>query len=554
MMKKNLFILCMAVTATVACQPNTDDNKTLDFDSLQVNFDATLGGQDWPENAAVGVIATCTRDGQENFVLSENPVGKYNAFVESGAARLAPATEADKAVALASDHNFHFYGIYPCPAGEVNLGSIPVSVPPVQTYGVPVTENLTFLASARTLSILPTIRLELNTIFSVLELNIPDDLSGDKGTILKSMEMGPAEGSSFSDFLAPSGTYNAGTGEFTVDKAKSSSTIKVDFGANGLPLTSAFTKVYVAMNAITIPEGGFTIKFICSDNSEVTVPALASEKEVGTKIAAGETYVTYVSGNSDGVIPVTFPVIFPLGYPEGDNTKTGYCNAAQPWMAEWVNDPACASATKTSEHWRGQHGKVLCKDQNQAYVTWNWAEDIQFTTFKYFIETANTASYHISTFGVKGVWTNDYFEFTIPVRKFAAGSQITLTMPFYTRSGPTFWEVLYKDGEDWKSTAVDNLPAYSGASVTRKATWALPFGGAAASANIDTDQTVTMTFENKIDSGYINIRVRCVDGSIVSSAANTVKEVSDPAANPFYFWNPNPDKRATGQAITLELK
>ncbi len=557
-MRHYSFILLSALIACVACQVNTDDNKTLDYDSIQVNFSATLEGREWTEGTQIGVIATCTRDGQENYVMSESPVGRYTVASSGETSLLVAGSESDKAVALASDHNYYFYGIYPYPGSSVNLSSINVSVPAVQDYSVGVMGYLTFLSRTKTLTVLPTVSLDMNTMFSILSLYVPNDLREGFESTLTKVEITPSEGSDFSGYLAQAGSYNAITGVFSELPEASSNKITVKFG-DGLPLTDTYTRIDVAVAPFTVPEGGFTATFYDLDGSVTAVPILASEKEAGTVLNPGEGLVSYVSGISDGIVPVTFPVVFPLGYPNGDNTQTGYCNSTNLWAADFLNDEAGNTDTRLSQMWTGTHGKILCKDQNQAYVTWTWDKAINDTGVKHFIELVNTASYHISTFGVKGVWTGDYFEFTIPVRKFAAGSRLKLTMPFYTRSGPTFWEVLYKDGEEWKSTAVADLPAYEGAEIKARATWALPYGGAAATTNLDTDQEVTMTFDNEIKSGIINIRVKCVDGSIISSGANAVKTVTTPlsssgkASAPFYFWNPNSDKRATGQAITIEL-
>lgn len=551
-MKKNhLLILCLSLGIAASCTPNTDDNRTMDYDSLPVSFSISLDGQVLDKDSKIGILATCTRDDQEGTSMSANPVACYKTLTAGESSYLAPTTDNDAVVALKGDHNYRFYSIYPCPETPVDITAVPMSVPTTQKFYEGLMGTLAFVASAKTISVLPTVKFDMATKFSILELYIPNDLRDGYESVLSSIEITPADG--FEGYIAQTGVYNAQTDKFILETAASSNKITVDFGEDGLFLKDAYTKVDVVIAPVTIPEGGFKMKFNDKDGSVTEISAYSSEKEVGTVLQPGATYPTYVSGISDGVIPVTFPVIFPCGYPNGDNTVAGFCNAANPWMSEWVNDPACAAATRTSEMWTGQHGKVLCKDQNQAFVTWNWDAKINETGVKHYIETANTASYYISTFGVKAVWTDDFFEFTIPVRKFAADSKLKLTMPFYTRSGPTFWEVLYKDGEEWKSTAVDNLPAFEGSNTKARATWALPFGGAAASANIDTDQVVTMTFKNAVPSGYLLIRVKCVDGSVVSSAANTVSVLEKPGANPFYFWNPDPDKRKEGQAIKIEL-
>ena len=67
-----------------------------------------------------------------------------------------------------------------------------------------------------------------------------------------------------------------------------------------------------------------------------------------------------------------------------------------------------------------------------------------------------------------------------------------------------------------------------------------------------------MKFENEIKSGIISIRVKCVDGTIISTGENAVTAVTAPynskgtAAAPCYFWNPSDSKRAN-QKITIEL-
>lgn len=551
-MKRISFILGL-LALCASCENDTDGNKTLDYDTIEVNFSASIVGKQFAGGAEIGVIATCNRGEDENVSMSTSQTARFTARTSGERADIFPLTDDDKVVAKSGDHNYNFYGIYPCPSEPVDLENMSLGVPAVQEYG---TDCLTYLASRQVLTVIPTVELEMKPIFSVIELYIPNDLREDEVSVLKSLEVTPADAAAFSGHLAPFGVYNAVTGEFNADEATSSDKITISFG-EGLRLTEPFTKVEIVTAPFTVPDGGFSVKFLDADGTMTETAVLSSDKETGTVLAAGKSISAYVSSVSDGIVPVSFPVVFPLGYPDDDNTKTGYCNAVNGWMAEWVNDPACASATRLTETWNGQHGKVYCYSQNQAYVTWNWADGIKDTGIKYFIETANTARLYISTFGVKGVWTGDYFEFTVPVRKFEAGSQLQLTMPIYTRIGPVFWEVLYKDGDAWKTTAKENLPAYDGADVTATATWALPFGGAANTTEVDTDQSVIMKFENAVKSGIINIRVKCVDGAVVCSAENTVTTVTAPtnskgnASAPFYFWNPAPSKR-TDQSIRIE--
>lgn len=547
-MKKYFAILCCALLAVTACQPNTDDNKGLEWESLDVNFSAALNGQSWPEGAELGVIATCTRNGQGATLMSENPVARYVVAEAGEKSLINAATEADKIVSLKGDHNFKFHVVYPYPEGDVDLSAIPVGVPLTQNYSDGIMKSLTFLGSASVITVVPTVQLEVSTLFSILELNIPNDLREGEESNVKSLKVTAPEG--FTGFLAQGGTFNVYDGVFTPSESSSANEITMDFG-EGLELKDPYTKVYMAVAPFTVPEGGLNMTFTDVDGTATSISALSSEKEVGSTVAAGETMTAYLSGNSDGIIPVTFPVVFPMGYPQGATAATqGYNNPTvteHSWVQEWYGDAACSATGKTSHKqadWTGHHGTLYCADQPQAYMKWVWDEKIADLGIIHFIETTNSLGTNfISTVGVKGVWTDDYFEFVIPVRKFAAGSTLCLKLSLYTRQGPTFWEVLYLDGNQWKSTAKENLPAYEGAEVTAKATWAIPY--LATSDKIDNEQSVNMTFENEIKSGEIHIKVRCVDGSIKSSGPNQVTtgnatpNVKNGAADaPFYFWNP----------------
>lgn len=553
MKRINSLLLLAGALVAFSCQVNQDGNKPLDYDTLPVQFKATRQGTGWESGATVGVLATCTRGEQENVSMSENPVALYR--VENDI--LLPVTEQDRAVSVKGDHNFSFVAVSPAPGESFNAERIPVAVPVTQYGADGVSSALTFFGTAKAFTVVPTISLNLSTPFCILEFFVPNDLrDGSESTITKmTVSLDGGE-------LAEQGYYNALTDEFKAESSASS--ITVDLG-EGLELKDAYTCIRFITSPFVVPEGGLKVVFKTSDNDEITVSAFGSEKEAGKEFVAGSSYQAYLSGISDGIIPVTFPVVFPMGFPteepaaatEGYNNPTVSTNT---WVQEWANDPACVSATRLSKEWVGHHGTLYCMEQPQAYMTWNWDEAILATDTNHFIETSNSTKsgsqfVNISTVGIKGVWTNDYFEFVIPVRKFAAGSTLQLRMPIYTRQGPTFWEVLYLDGEEWVSTAKENLPAYPGAEVKAKATWAIPY--LAVTATTDNEQSVNMTFSNEIKSGEIRIRVRCVDGSIRSSGVNavttgnTTPSMSGATPNaPFYFYNPG---KRNDQHIRIEL-
>lgn len=284
--------------------------------------------------------------------------------------------------------------------------------------------------------------------------------------------------------------------------------------------------------------GGMTIGFTLENNKVMTAECTSDiviEKSKITNIGTFDT--TYQEENV--FTPVTFPVVFPMGYKDGVAINA----TTNTWVQEWTADDAYGSS-KANTNWAGHHGTLHSATQPQASMKWVWDEKIVAQGVNHYIElNAGNTSYGMSNIGIKGVWTDDYFEFVLPVKDFAAGTTLSLSMSLYTREGPTFWAVEYKDGNEWKTTAEDNLPAYEGATVTAKATWALPRTETSSTANIR--QTVDMSFDNAIEQGEIQIRVKCVDGSIQSTKGGVNTGCTKPHVNannladaPFYFWNP----------------
>lgn len=304
---------------------------------------------------------------------------------------------------------------------------------------------------------------------------------------------------------------------------------------------------YFVLSARTFT-GGVTISFLLDDGSSKTASTDQNVIVKRSKITNIGTFDTTVS--SDDFTPVSFPVVFPMGYPDDATAKEdgyNYPAVANTWVYNgWYSSAACSPNKITGS---GQYGILYSKEQPQAQMQWNWGDAIAALSAPHFIETANTYSnsngtWYISTVGIKGVWTGDFFEFILPVANFKAATTLRLKMPILSTYGPVFWEVLYLDGEEWKSTATADLPAYEGSDVTRTATWAIPYS--VYSGSVNTLQTVDMTFADAITKGEVRIKVRCVDGSVVATGANAVSTTyTKPrtAANGtcsanFYFYNP----------------
>lgn len=170
---------------------------------------------------------------------------------------------------------------------------------------------------------------------------------------------------------------------------------------------------------------------------------------------------------------VNFPVTFPVGNKVNNGSKQPY--------------------------WSG-YGIWFSPSQPQAYIKWNYAsypvEGVCPTrTF------ANTDA-GISSPALRGLWTDDWFEFVLPIKNMPAGTQIRFTAPFYTRQGPVFWAFEWLDGDTWKN---DCKPITMDG-FTREASFALkPF---------TTNVSCVATFSNEVTEGKLHFRVRCVDGKI----------------------------------------
>ena len=77
---KLTFLLTVAIAT--ACNVTQDNNRSLDYDTLEVNFSATLLGGTWGNNDAVGIVATCTREGETDVVMNTASVSAFSPVSE----------------------------------------------------------------------------------------------------------------------------------------------------------------------------------------------------------------------------------------------------------------------------------------------------------------------------------------------------------------------------------------------------------------------------------------------------------------------------------------
>ena len=117
------------------------------------------------------------------------------------------------------------------------------------------------------------------------------------------------------------------------------------FGANGYELPSGYTPVTVLIAPFTVPEEGLRVEFTDVDGATNSVPLLANQ--AGTSYAAGEVISQTLSSSSDGIIPCTSPVEWPIGYRDGVGV---FNTTTQPlWMTDHIWTASQPQATMTYE-------------------------------------------------------------------------------------------------------------------------------------------------------------------------------------------------------------
>lgn len=172
-MKKNI-LLCAALAALTACNGNSDNNKSLDYETIDVNF--TLKSDlEIPEGTEFGVVALCARDGQQGVNMGEKPVASFKVSGTASPQRLAASSEGDKIQARESDHGFSFYAVSPY-KNNVDVSAMQVSLPARQNYSDGIIKYLPMLAVKNVVSVLPDVEFDVKTPFSVLNLSVPADI------------------------------------------------------------------------------------------------------------------------------------------------------------------------------------------------------------------------------------------------------------------------------------------------------------------------------------------------------------------------------------------
>ena len=495
---KNLFFAFIALAA-VSCAPNTDNNHGLEYDSLEVNFSASKSGDGWAADDVVGIKAVCTRDGQEDFLMSTNNPACFSPVAAGESSYLVKNGEDNNIIALAGDHNFRFYAYTPYDASITDLSQLPADIPANVTYGEP--NTALYVASANVTDVVAPVALDFTSISCCLNLQIPDDIVAESSTVLRKMVIKSSEDAPLEDDIAYSAAYNIYTGDITRQEGSGSKEITVDFGQDGCTLEPGYTALSVLIAPFTVPEGGLRVEFTDINGDTNTVPLLQNNS--GESYTAGADIDFTLSSSSDGIVPCTSPVEWPVGYRDGVGV---FNNTTQPlWL---------------SEH-------IWTSSQSQATMTYVVSENNPVTPK---FESNNFTQHNYSAGCVKGSWTGDYFEFDVPVRRFEAGTEVTLTFPAYGRGAPLYWDVYYLDGEEWKCDRSSHTSPDG--QFTQNSTLMIEHGNRDGSFEGITYE-VKMTFENAIQSGHLRIRLQVAYGQYITNNSSTYstacKEISTPS-------------------------
>ena len=508
-----------AIGLTVACTTKSSDNRTLDYQSMDLSFAAGVKGFSFSPEDAVGVFASCTRGDRTDVPMSTTVPCIYHPLSEGIDVSLV-ATD-DWISTLRGDHNFFFASYFPCEDASASPAALPAHVPSVVQYSPGQDATPLCVVTRKAATVLGPIDLAFRPVCGIAHFSVADNIIDlDGGTVLRSMVLRPHDEQAFSGAIAYNASYNLLEGILTPDEATLSKTITIDFGEEGYLLPAGMSDISFLIAPFTVPAEGFDVVFTDVDGNETV--SRAWEVNVGKTFAAGDevTAVFKPEGIVD-VIPCHPPVKWSIGYKNGAPVFT---KANQPlWQQQ------SGRIDSVSDHvWTG--------DQVQSNIQYYFGEEHP-ADWTILFENNQFSQYNYASPCVKGIWTGDYFEFTIPVKDVKANTTVTLTLPSYNRGGPVFWDVEYLDGAAWRCNRTQQESPDG--QFSKECTLVIPHGnenGAFAGVVL----TVDLPFSKPIKSGYMLIRLTCADGSVITSGGSTYTKtctkIDKPGtSNPFAF-------------------
>ena len=474
----------------------------MDYDQLDVNFEAVVQGESLTTDDVVAVFATCTRGDETNLNMSQNDPAHFVPVSDGTTVNLVRKSEQDNILSYAGDHNFKFDAFFPISAYDGNVNSLNADVPSFVEYGK--TSRALQVAKAAKTSVVAPVELNFQSVAAHMVMNVPGNILGnDLLPVLQSLEIKPYDPAEFSGMLAFDATYDLSSNKLNIVDGSAKNSIKVDFGANGLALRTGYTAVSFDVAPFTVPFGGFLVTVIDVDGNEIESEVLVNDG--GATYDAGETVeFNLTKPGEDGIVACNSPVEWPVGYENGE-PRALKSNYVDMWPTNTVNKGLAAE----SHVWKNL-------TQPQAMATWIVSSDNP-TPKNIGFEFNQFSQYNYASPCIKGIWTGDGLEFSIPVKNIPAGTEVTLTLPAFGRGAPIFWNVEYLDGAQWKCNKT--LQKSPDNKFEMECTWVIPHGNVekAWKGHI---MTHTMTLENQIRSGYIRIRFVCASGNYTTAAVS----------------------------------
>lgn len=485
------------------CAGSTADNKDLDYDQLDVNFEAVVQGESLTTDDVVAVFATCTRGEETDLKMSQNNPAHFVPVSSGMTVNLVKKTDDDNILSYAGDHNFKFSAFLPVSAYDGDLTTLVADVPAVVEYGV--TGKSLQVAKAAKTSVVAPVELAFESVASQMVINIPGNILGDDHLpVLKSIEIKPYDEAEFSGgMLAFNATYDLLADQLNIAEGSAKKSVTVNFGESGFALKTGYSSVSFAVAPFTVPLGGFLVTVTDVDGNTVDSEVLVNEG--GSSYKAGDVIeFNLTRPGEDGIMACNSPVEWPVGYENG-NPRALKADYADLWPTNAVNKGLAAD----SHIWKNL-------SQPQATATWIVSSDNP-TPKNIGFEFGQFPNYNYACPCIKGIWTGDGLEFSVPVKNISAGTKVTLTLPAFGRGAPIFWNVEYLDGTQWKCNKT--LQKSPDNKFEMECTWVIPHG------NVEKTwkghiMTHTMTLENPIRSGYIRIRFVCAAGEYTSLAGS----------------------------------
>ena len=517
----NKLTLLLSVAIATACNVSSDNNKSLDYETLDVQFSGKLAGGAWSSENTVGIVATCTRGEQTDLVMNSGKIASFTPVTATETSALSAKTEEDKIFSNRSDHNFKFYAFSPYTGGDVDLTQIPADIPATIDFGTDVSQL--YVAKRTATSVIAPVALEFTTPSCLVKLSIPDDIVKEDGaTVLKSMSLKPVNADSFTGSLAYSATYNIYTGETAITEGSGSKEINVNFGAQGYQMAAGYTSISFLMAPFTVPEGGFQLTFTATDGTTNIIPFL--NKKDGEVYPAGTLIEQTMSASGDGVIPCTSPVEWYIGgggnhgwqdYPHITTSK-------QLGVFNYDTQPMWRPTSGNKGTYSDPH--IWTANQPQATIQYIYSENHPSPS-KIITESNNFPEYKYSSPCVKGLWTDDYFEFKIPVKNFPANKTVKVTIPTYGRGNPLFWDIDYLDGEEWKTLTKKSHTSPDGL-FTKESSVMIIHGNTTKKWD-GYPIIVELPLTQEIKSGYIQFRLKVAYGQYITTNSATVGECKE---------------------------